>query len=1104
MVDAAELAYNAIAAQLAEWDDAVGTSDAVMVEGVGTESNVGFDIVDVDVMEEEEDEAKVDIAAVPTTTTFTSTTGSSSILGNKPSNSSSRGSSRSSTYRKNQEYHDALAHYLEQYQNATQRLMVRNQQLLNNDGHIQDLQEEIEEIQTFIKQKLPSQFIKGLIAIAAETSSSFTKPNNKTQENEEEWTVWTLLYQLLHHNGIEATIYIPPSSTKHLQLFQWQAEDADINNFIDASQYPAQIVQKMINTDPNSISSTSSSSSKLRDFIRVLQRRITILQWVEACIAQQQKSILLLPPKSRNLIPFRQPPQQQQNQKYQHLDTNLTTSTFSGTNKQQTNNHNLTVDEAELLKAVITMIQCGNLSGAKQCCIDAGQSWRAATLIGGQFYGTTEAEGDTTLNVTMVGNPNRMQWKRQCQLLAQELFQRYQREGIGMASSISSSSSDVQYTNIVYEAALYAILARDVPRALQNPMLQSSWYTQLWIYFSAMVECSLDQVLEYHTARQSHQGTKFPFSSAIATFPSQHQDYVDINASTDEMDVINALSSYTTDRGHRSYGNSGGNTLNNNTNTNNSLYRLLIYSIIAGKESIYNFLMHHVYPLCQQQQQQQGNSTIETTNALSHEALRFLTHFILILRLSFGEEFPELPHTQEMMLILRTYIHSLMTSTYKKFNVPLLALYTSLLSPVEILVDTYVSCCLLDDVYSTDTDESEAIRKVMVDLARKHFSSGLDLIILRRVVKKIIEEPDMFPHDDMESIWSEQGVELHPSDLYRLQALQWLCFYPEHRLDAIVFANALMRRLLLASSSSTESVEEDIFTIRNTSNKMTHCKIFITKFFPTDSRSVVQEYYLTVSSSADEFNNEPCTASASIDDAILTEHSALIAFLEAHTAFEEWCRVITLCEQSQPPSFGSEYPQPGGLSAAWNAAETEIARQQEYRSYKHKMVNLARMALEATETAQRLLLNVLTFPGGWLDHQVCGIQAMKSISSPPPEEWDLNSRENEIFSLRKTFVFRSIIMLYSVLDGTACWVQKFSTSFDVERERELFLDFVNKNNDFSSFHPQYWHKKCMELSELIIGHDLQETMSREQIQCFLRLMAESAVHLIRCSDGSSS
>jgi hypothetical protein len=51
--------------------------------------------------------------------------------------------------------------------------------------YLQDLQEEIEEMQTYVKQKLPSQFIKGLIAIAVETSSSFTKPNNKTLEKED-------------------------------------------------------------------------------------------------------------------------------------------------------------------------------------------------------------------------------------------------------------------------------------------------------------------------------------------------------------------------------------------------------------------------------------------------------------------------------------------------------------------------------------------------------------------------------------------------------------------------------------------------------------------------------------------------------------------------------------------------------------------------------------------------------------------------------------------------------------------------------------------------------------------------------------------------------
>jgi len=802
-------------------------------------------------------------------------------------------------------------------------------------------------------------------------------------------------------------IYNPPSATNSIL---WR----DSDDFVDVNLYPAQMVQKALTIDPSS----SKLSQSFQDTLRVLQRRVTIVQWIEACIARQSQ--VLIPPRKKNVAMSCKPTTRPT--EYLHLDTPFY--------------DDIIAEESELLKVVVTLLQCGDIDGAKQCCRDAGQSWRAATLLGGQYYGLAVGEEETSM--TVIGNPNRMQWKKQCQLIGQSLFQKYRNEG-------TSSSNGVSY--VVYEAALYAILSRDVPRALQNPVLQS-WNTRLWISFSALVECTLDQLLEYHTTAQSAIGVKFPFSSSN-TWPHQHQEYVDITTTMDEGEIIHALSSTAKQE-----------------QDNNNPYKMLISSAIMGKEAIYNYLMQYVYPSCQQ---------------LSHDTLRFATHFMLMLRFSFSEELPELPYNDEMMFVLKTYIKSLLES---QKNLPLLALYTSLLSPTDMLVNTYVSCCLLDSVNNSKDDDYNdiaATRRMMLDLARKHFADGLDLIILRRVVKSILDEPD----DDNEyavvtaALLNSTEVSITCSDLRKLQAIQWLCFYPEHRLDGIVFANALLRRLLLQVSAG-----EDVFTLIKDTDKLAVCKCFIGGFFPPDSRAVA-EGFVKAFNSNDEGNEYSSFTSDFICSAVVAEHSALIAFLEAHQAYEEWCSVITSCEQNQPPLWSPLLPL---ANSGWNAAEKEIASQQEYRSYRNKMASLARTVFRTTETTQKKLLHVLEFPGGWLDYQVCGVSNI--MQDNIPEEWALERRETEMFSLQEFCIFRSLIMLHSVLDGTSSWVGRFSAGIDVAQERDLLHGFVDLLST------ECWYRKCMELSKLVLDRDLQKHIPREQLKVFLKLMAESAVNLV--------
>jgi len=322
---------------------------------------------------------------------------------------------------------------------------------------------------------------------------------------------------------------------------------------------------------------------------------------------------------------------------------------------------------------------------------------------------------------------------------------------------------------------------------------------------------------------------------------------------------------------------------------------------------------------------------------------------------------------------------------------------------------------------------------------------------------------------------------IRSSDLRKLLGIRWFCFYPEHQKYGIVLVNTLLQQLLLAA-------ESDLllgFSLRTAGEKLSACKILLTQFFPIDSRQVAQEYIAMFFASNNE-SEDTLERLEHAGNAAFAEHSALISYLEAHTAYEEWRKVIAVCEQSQPtPPWSNERI----AAAGWNAAEKEIAAQQEYRLYRHKMAALARTALQMTETAQRTLLHVLEFPGGWLD-----LSSTKMNLYNSPEEWEVDKRETEIRSVQKLYLPHALFMLHSVWDGAASWASKFSAGVDVARERELFHEF-----ETSYFEPEYWHRKALALSEMVASEEslLQETLTREELEHFLKLMAESAVNLVR-------
>jgi len=205
MADAATSAYKAIAAQLAEWDNPIPAEDLSFTEASSTKEEACSE-------DAEDDTHGVTIsssALVPSlqhksSTNYNrsnshSTELSSLVVVSK--HRTGRSEAKTHSFRINEAYHDALALYLEQHRNATKRLLVLEQQVLNGDITDQSREEDSQIPTAEIKVDLPLEFMKALASICA------------TESSQEEWNAWSLLYKLLQKK--RSTIVDLQSTIRH-------------------------------------------------------------------------------------------------------------------------------------------------------------------------------------------------------------------------------------------------------------------------------------------------------------------------------------------------------------------------------------------------------------------------------------------------------------------------------------------------------------------------------------------------------------------------------------------------------------------------------------------------------------------------------------------------------------------------------------------------------------------------------------------------------------------------------------------------------------------------------------------------------------------------
>ncbi|KAF9108716.1 hypothetical protein BGX29_008248 [Mortierella sp. GBA35] len=123
--------------------------------------------------------------------------------------------------------------------------------------------------------------------------------------------------------------------------------------------------------------------------------------------------------------------------------------------------------EHDLLQTVWEYIRRGQIQKAKDACEQAGESWRAESISGGDLYTVTTAFTDPQYDREEGphGNKTRGLWKGTCYAIAKDT------------------------TADQYERAIYGALCGDIPSVLP---VCSSWGDHAWVRYNALVESMVE------------------------------------------------------------------------------------------------------------------------------------------------------------------------------------------------------------------------------------------------------------------------------------------------------------------------------------------------------------------------------------------------------------------------------------------------------------------------------------------------------------------------------------------------------------------------------------------------------------------------------------
>ncbi|CAH0476384.1 unnamed protein product [Peronospora belbahrii] len=430
-------------------------------------------------------------------------------------------------------------------------------------------------------------------------------------------------------------------------------------------------------------------------------------------------------------------------------------------------------DEAELMKAIWLFVRAGQMDEAIDLCIRLGQSWRAASLSGGNPVGASETSEREDLLLERWGNPFRALWKSMCWRLSEQVD----------GGKVSKSNSLLAKK---YEKLIYAALSGNI-QIITKSSLCESWEDHCWAYLQGITEQQLDEIL-FKLINVKAQSSRLivgnnahclrHFSSLLDKTKYLKRYQGDLDTLFDELRGSQSeLVRMQANQPHRQI----------QAKLVTAKFEYIVSSVLktllfGPEDTTYNWDL-------------QLNSTVQS-DEISSVFLRFAAHFIMFSGFT-GERFDE----QAGHMILKLYIRHLVKHRQLQF-VPI---YASQL-PTAGAIEIYVQMLSLVD----DRLERELCIKRILE------NAGMDMLstVLQTVVERLCEEYRLVAEQQQEKMGQpvSSDVPTMSIDRRRIRTIEFLCFYPEHRTEALIRANMLTRQFILEGKFAAvkELVEESL------------------------------------------------------------------------------------------------------------------------------------------------------------------------------------------------------------------------------------------------------------------------------------------------------
>lgn len=345
------------------------------------------------------------------------------------------------------------------------------------------------------------------------------------------------------------------------------------------------------------------------------------------------------------------------------------------------------------------------------------------------------------------------------------------------------------------------------------------------------------------------------------------------------------------------------------------------------------------------------------------------------------------------------------------------------------------------------------------------------------------------------------------ADVRKMHSIHWLCYHPEHAIDALICANMVLRKLLLETieivdgAGACEGSNAEADWLENV--KLYTAKIFAFRIFPSDIFDEVMIQCQDDNGIMDE-DGQQLPQSSSIDFIRnnMCEHEAIINFLNAHDAYQKWSNVIS--HHSPAVSI----PEIGGGSVEDRhkpeSLEYEISNKMQRKIYIDKKRQVAHAVIKSTEVARVCIMEVLTFNGGWLEDT----KLSDNGSTIMVGEDERRQRLEQMKLLRSKYIPNAVFLLFHVLDETARWMEEFARetlSTFGQDEGSLILsriagtEDVDDDVDSSPFSPGMWYRTALLLANTVANkeYNISSCLNQDELKLFMDYMADSTVSLLR-------